>query len=349
MVLVGERVYEGMNPNNLAPGVIVQLESRQARNISEHTYERQCVAVGDESDPKERKILNDDFDMWEAEILLNDEQWPVPHRRNNYETNPAMEYFYNKFPALGSMREWFTLVPSARALYPMQRLHDAARVFPDHKEVDAWAMNIFKNAIDSIALRSRARIMKQIELRIAERSSEQELVIVSLGCGAAVPVLDAVVAMRDQYGKSAHVSLYDQDKDVLDFAEELAGEEDISIPEKDRHVGSYTEAFKLPPESVDIVDALGLWEYLPDKRCRELLADAYVLLKPGGSIIVSNMLSSRRQLEFNRRAIGWPGVKPRSEDQLVDIVHDAGIDTSLLTFTTSEDGVYAVMEIRKPL
>jgi len=60
------------------------------------------------------------------------------------------------------------------------------------------------------------------------------------------------------------------------------------------------------------------------------------------------MLPSRPQLEFNQRAVGWPGLYVRSDETLVDILAAAGIDTENVTATHTADGVYVVLEIRKP-
>jgi hypothetical protein len=60
------------------------------------------------------------------------------------------------------------------------------------------------------------------------------------------------------------------------------------------------------------------------------------------------MLEDRDQLTFNQRGVAWPGVKPRSIDNLVDMVAAAHIDTDSVVVTISEDGVYAVVEVHKP-
>jgi len=58
-------------------------------------------------------------------------------------------------------------------------------------------------------------------------------------------------------------------------------------------------------------------------------------------------MPSRPQREFNQRAVGWPGLYLRDDTALLDIVEAAGIDPSQVTITHPEDGVYAVMEVRK--
>jgi hypothetical protein len=51
---------------------------------------------------------------------------------------------------------------------------------------------------------------------------------------------------------------------------------------------------------------------------------------------------------YNKRAVGWPEVIMRSDEDLLDIIKAAEIDTEQVRLTTPDDGVYVVMEIRKP-
>lgn len=347
MTLLGERVSSvDIGPEQIPVGEVVEREVRRARNSSGHNYLRRRVAVGDESEPQASKGMQIVADLFE-DALIKNKDWEAPSPANNYQTNPAWEWFYRHDPNQTSMLEWRELMPTAKALYPMQRLEDAARVFPSGV-VDERAKEVFLNMLDCIAIRSRARVMTDHLLHIAADSPRQELTVVSLGCGAAVPDIDAANRMKETMGKTVHMKLYDLDRDALRFAEELAHEAGIPEDKVETNAGFYVRAFALPNESVDIVDVLGLWEYLPEKECVKLLQRSYDLLTPGGAIIASNMLDSRRQLKFNQHAVGWPKIYPRSEDTLVDIVAAAGLDTDQLTFTVPEDGVYGVMEIRKP-
>lgn len=367
MIETAERRKPDIDVSRLAIGEIVDREFREILKASGLRYNERVVAVGDESDP-EAWIMQGVADLYEEMLRQNPDMLP-PQKGQGYsdmgsydaesvleqfdpKTNPAWEWFYLNGLPHTSMLDWRKLMPSARALYPMQRLHDAARafkkLFPDGYEVDEWAMNIFTNMIDCIGLRTRARIMGNMLLNAAERSDQQELVCVSLGCGAAVPNIDATVKIRETLGKDIKWDLYDTDEDALAFARELAADEGIELDEDSMKPRSYFRAFSLEKESVDVVDVLGLWEYLTDDQCVKLLKKSYDLLKPGGVFIASNMLTSRRQLEFNQRAVGWPDIYPRSIEQLLAIVERAGIPTELLTITTAQDGVYGVMEIKKP-
>jgi hypothetical protein len=345
MSLLSERLTDNQELRAIPVGKVVERETYQALNASGFSYERRLVSVGDESTPETRRDIQMMADFFD-DALKENPDWLPPSEENDFETNPAWEWFYLNDPEQTSMLEWQQLMPTAMALYPMQRLDDAARVFASGV-VDERARDIFLNMPDCIGIRSRARIMRDSLLGVAQRTQGQELKAVSLGCGAAVPDIDATVAVKDKFGKSIHWDLYDIDGKALSFAKDLAAEAGIAGKDVSTNEGSYFRAFSLPKESLDVVDVLGLWEYLTEEQCIKLLKRSYDLIKPGGSFIASNMLVSRPQLEFNQRAVGWPLIYPRSEDALVDIVASAGIDTDQLKFTTAEDGIYGVMEISK--
>lgn len=338
-----------MSSENLEPGEIFEQDRWRCRTESGLSYEKRRVIVGDESDPMDRHRLNLVFDMWSAYIEAHSEEFPIPSKKNNYQKNPAYEWFYkHEQPNFeGTMEEWLTLVPSARALYAMQVTDDMERVFPSGKTTER-TRDILTHSLDAVAIRARAAIMKSIVLKYAAQSTENDLNLVSLGAGAAVPAINAVVEIEQRFGKTTFMDLYDQDADILGFAKESTARAGIPGDQVATHAGDYYEAFKLPPESVDILEALGLFEYLHDSRCVGLIQKAYRLLKPGGVIVFSNMLDSRPQRAFHQTGVVWPGVKMRSEEGLIQLVADAEIDTSLATYTVSEDGVYGVLEIHKP-
>lgn len=338
-----------MSSENLKPGEVFEQDVQHCLTESGLSYEKRRVMVGDESDPVARHRLNLVFDMWSAHIEAHREEFPIPSKKNNYQSNPAYDWFYkHEQPDVeGTMEEWLTLVPSARALYAMQVIDDMERVFPSG-QVTERARDILTHSLDAVAIRARAAIMKSIVLKYAAQSTENDFNLVSLGAGAAVPAINAVVDIEQQFGKKTFMNLYDQDPDILGFAKESTARAGILGYQVATHVGDYYDAFKLPPESVNVLEALGLFEYLHDSRCQRLIKEAYQLLKPGGVLVFSNMLDSRPQRAFHESGVAWPGVKMRSEEGLIQLVADAEIDTSLVTYTVSEDGVYAVVEIHKP-
>jgi len=342
---------------------IIELAYETVADKDGRQYNRRLVSVRDEHSPVQADLLRAIGDTWDDEIKRNPD-WKGPYQKTDengrpvaYEdgeskvefdhNNEASEWLYFDDPGQKSMSEWIGLFPTAKALYPLQRLEDGGRVLPSGV-LDERAKYLFTNMVDGIGLRARARIMKEWLVTVAENAEGDELTGISIGSGAAVPDIDATVAVVDRLGKSVNWHLVDPDTEALAFAQELAIEAGLPEETLNIHNKPYARAYGLFEEKVDFVDVLGLWEYLNDRQTASLLKDSLKLIKPGGSFIASNMLADRPQGAFNEKAVGWPSLVKRLEEDMVGIAVKAGVDTSTITFTYSEDHVYLVMEVKKP-
>ena len=267
--------------------------------------------------------------------------------------NPVAAWMFADKPAL---RSWRThLVPSAKAL---TALYDAESWrLPTGGPIDSASRDYFIHAPDAIAIRTRAAIMSAIAARHTAPTGTTRWT--SLACGAAIPVFQALDG--PQCG-DVDVTLVDLDEAALDHAAELAAARGFRTGTDfrllQRHlihdlIASARLVDELGAESQDFVDMLGIFEYIPD-RFGELMSAAVFLqhalrlVKPGGALVAANMLDTHPQLNFNQRAIGWPRIFPRAKTQLLQILTDAGVAPQQVTMTIADDGIYAVLEIRKP-
>lgn len=264
--------------------------------------------------------------------------------------NRARDYL-DSIPAVFS---WKGMMPSAMALYPLQRPDE--EFLPNGTRVDKVTQQLFRHGIDAIGIRSRAKIMESISYNVM-RTSESSVEWISLACGSALPVLDAVNNIKQKLpGKNINLSLVDWDDQALAFARGLAENQgleeglDFTAENQDLIRGLVLGdklVQTLGEESYDMVDMMGIFEYFDDKRATKLLKNAYRLVKPGGKIVIGNMLDTHTNLRLNQAAVGWPGVKPRSLEEISEVIKSAGIDTTLCNTYVPEDGVYAVVEIGK--
>jgi SAM-dependent methyltransferase len=325
------------------------------------TYEKRYVSVGDISQQPERLLLNNEIDMWDARLKQRPD-WLSPTKEDNFQTtNPAFDWFYKKDSRLGSMIHWRNeLMPYAQALYPLQMPLDAGRLFPGGV-IDEHSQNIFMHTIDSVAIRARAVILCQAELDFVARSSNHAFSALSLGAGAGKPDMDFMQIAHKQHDATIFMHMIDFQDSALNFGKQLARERSIPVNDEEAndvgHISMIRADYRRPfpnknkggkPETYDMLEMLGLWEYLNREDCVEAIRESYKLLKPGGILVVSNMRTDRPQLDFFERGLAWPGVKPRSEAELIAIAIEAGIDPKNIIITVSEDGIYNVMEIRKP-
>jgi hypothetical protein len=330
----------------------------------EYTYRKVHVEDVSDDNPELRDLFTRQGDLYE-QVLRSNLQWKPTVTRSGEviidENNEAARWlYYNEDGTEAQLLEWAKRFPTAIALEPLQRLEKGGRWLKDGK-LDERSLTLFTYMADAIGLRSRAGIYSQRLVEYAQESGVKELSILSLGSGAAVPNIQATQALEAN-NTAVHWKFYDFDPEALMFAQQLIEENKFRLSTFDYgpewvnpETGNaepkgqnYLRAFGAEDESADIVDALGLWEYLKPKDAVRFAQALYKKVKPGGSLIVSNMLPSRPQRQFNQRAVGWPGLYMRNDSELLDIVTEAGIDSSLVTMTHAQDGVYVVMEIKKP-
>ena len=364
MTVVNERL-ESIESVNLNVGDVQVLSAELTHDRKGHEYTVRHVRVGDESDRdvelrNEHRAYGENFER----ILRANPQWESTVAGKGSvsipEDNKAAQWlYYSEDGQPTQLLEWAAKFPTAIALEPLQRLEKGGKWFAEGKSDDR-SLELFTNMVDAIGLRSRARIYSQSLVEYAERSGADELNILSIGSGAAVPNIDATKRLEES-DKAVHWKFFDFDAQALMFAQKLVSENNFNYstfdygPEwenPETHAvepkgRSYFRAFEEKDGSADIVDALGLWEYLDAEKATKFAHQLFKKVKPGGSMIVSNMLPSRPQRQLNERAVGWQKLHLRNETDLLDILEGAGIDTRQVTMTHAEDGVYVVVEIEK--
>lgn len=267
--------------------------------------------------------------------------------------NPVAAWLYETKP---SLRTWRTnLVPTAMALTPVYRPDDWT--LPTGELIDPATRNYFIHSLDAIGIRTRAAAMSAIAQRYLRPAGTTRWA--SLACGAAIPVFQA---LGNRQSGSVDVKLVDLDPAALAHAARYAAQsgfvEGVDFQLLKRHliremILTPRLVEELGDASMDFVDMLGIFEYIPEefngmKSAAMFLHNAFRLVKPGGAMVIANILDSHPRLHFNQRGIGWPGIIPRSQADLLRIVSDAGIGLDQVAMTVAEDGIFAVVEIRKP-
>ncbi|AXF62699.1 MULTISPECIES: cyclopropane-fatty-acyl-phospholipid synthase family protein [unclassified Leclercia] len=263
--------------------------------------------------------------------------------------HPWSEKAFTNRPAVVAWRT--RLVPTALALYAIQNPLDEH--LPDGTRMDSNSRQWFIHANDAIGIRSRAKVMAVLAEQYLRNDIDN--VWVSLASGASVPVLEALRGANLD-GQKVHLTLVDVDPVSLKWAEKMTAAEGLRVGEqvtilqrdlKACLIHSDKLVQELGEGRVELVDALGIFEYFNDAEAATFLQHILRLVKPGGAIIVSNMLTSSPQIDFALRCIGWTPIFPRTLQQLQDIHLAAGIPAENVTVIVPKDGVYAVMEIRK--
>lgn len=144
--------------------------------------------------------------------------------------------------------------------------------------------------------------MRQEIHRYAELTGHDHLLLLSIGCGTALPMLEVLQSLR-RSGKDGHLILIDQDPIALAAAQLLAkqlGLADAVEIHCERLIlgrGRSTRVLDLDHvlrgRLVDICEDSGLREYFPDFLYIELAAKAWAATKSGGLVVTGNMNNYR--------------------------------------------------------
>jgi DNA-directed RNA polymerase subunit N (RpoN/RPB10) len=261
--------------------------------------------------------------------------------------NKHSEFAFHNRPALAEWR--CQLVPTALALWAVQ--HPLAERLISGGEMDLNSRPWFIHANDARGIRSRAKVMAAIaDIHLNDRVSGNWI---SLACGAAVPVLKTLRGAKLKAQKFT-LLLVDHDRQSLKFARGLATQYGLveghhfSLLMRnlfDRMIASDKLVQELGEESAELVDGLGIFEYFSQAEAVHFIRHALRLVKPGGVLIISNMLKTSPQIDFALRCVGWTTIYPRTLFELREIILAAGINLQNVTVTLPSDGVYAVLEI----
>lgn len=294
------------------------------------------------------------------------------------DTNPATRELIARVPGVDN---WLELIPTASALDllydpSIERLANGKPVSPAVRD---WACNI----LDAHGIRSRGEIVQDILSRHAiDQASlgatEQQWV--SLACGAAQPVCQALRHIKESGNPTPRVTLVDLDRSALraakTYAQAMKVKQSIDVrcmnilrpqgvvlPAVNAQTNVAARALRrqigLEAATYDAVDAVGILEYVPEVLLGKsstvlqvdaatFLANAAQLVKPGGLLLVGNMRDTHPQLGFTLNVVQWPHIQPRSIETMQRIAGAAGLGDWQVDVYCPDDGVYALYAMRRP-
>lgn len=257
---------------------------------------------------------------------------------------------------------WRTLIPSAAALsyladpWYSNHVHTADGDVP----IDDVARRMFSLVTDAVAIRSRASLMAELVKFTAINGSEREgqstpLRWMSVACGTALPVVTAAAHV----GIRPNLLLLDFDIEALKQATQLAESVRFRGQIDKRRMNIFDlaamEALRLELAELDalphLIDVMGIFEYTGSNLGVDpvaFLRSVWQILRPGGIMILGQMLDTRPLPDFTMGVVPWPYVEMRSLRELLAITTEAGIPLTCTDVYLPRDGVYAVLHVRKP-
>jgi len=177
--------------------------------------------------------------------------------------------------------------------------------------------------LNAQAVRNRLKMLKY-ELSSIISSYEHkdtEVKVLSLGSGAAQGIIEVIASLKDR-GIILKALLLDMDQSALDYAKGLAyrnGIEDQISTVNARLSNTVAIAQEFQP---DIIEMIGLLDYLPHKKAAGILQRIHNVLPSEGTLITCNIRHNREQ-RFLKWVINW-GMIYRNPAALRAIVEDGG-------------------------
>jgi extracellular factor (EF) 3-hydroxypalmitic acid methyl ester biosynthesis protein len=205
----------------------------------------------------------------------------------------------------------------------------------------------------SKAHRNRIAYLRERLVEETARATRQgrQCRILNLGCG---PAREVQQFLEDALSNHAEFTLFDFNDETLNHAGGVLGElrnqfgRSTRIQLQKKSVQRLLREATKPGQSekFDFIYCAGLFDYLPDRVCKELLAMFYEWLAPDGLVLTTNVVDSkpfRHMLEF---VLDWHLIY-RDRKQAASLLPES-LGSVDARFTCEDTGVNIFMEIRKP-
>jgi SAM-dependent methyltransferase len=237
-------------------------------------------------------------------------------------------------------------------LEKVDRFFEAGSLMDTIDEFGLTPHDILAGSLDRIGDITRANVMIDMVtdhvLSGRVPHDGRGIVSASLASGAAEPVYWLINELRGRGRPVEKVHLVDLDPIALAASNDRSGHYGL----KDKLVMHHKNLFREPvdsyidPHSVDVVDIIGLFEYLAPKAADRILQRAASIVRPGGMIVFGNMLKSRPQQKWFDEL--WPKLEQRSIHEVIEIIEGAGFSKDQLKVRLSKDGLYPIYGIAIP-
>ncbi len=227
--------------------------------------------------------------------------------------------------------------------------HEGASLFA--KLLNVWFLlqppaEAHRNRIDYLT-------QKLVEETVRAGTPSRPARVFNLGCG---PAAEVQRFLRDQHVcERAHFTLLDFNEETLQHAQRALQEQkalhrrSTPIQLVKKSVVQLLKPGSKPVEGMpkyDYVYCAGLFDYLPDKVCKQLMNVFYEMLAPGGLLVVTNVEAAnpiRHMLDY---VLEWHLIY-RDSRQMCDLRPDAA-HPDQLRLCADVTGVNLILELRKP-
>lgn len=194
------------------------------------------------------------------------------------------------------------------------------------------------SVINAHALRNRLKLVKkELKKIILEKKSDQKIRILSLASGSARGVIEVLAELRDLNIEARFVDI---SRDALGYSRALAEEYRVAdkitwIRSDVRNVEKFCRDWQ-----PDIVEAVGLFDYLSDDDAVRLIGKVYKTLNKNGTLIISNVIENPEE-RFVKEIVNWDMIY-RDPDQLAELLIKGGVNPRYCKIICEPIGFHAI-------
>ena len=199
------------------------------------------------------------------------------------------------------------------------------------------------SVINAHALRNRLKLVKkELKKIIIEKKNDQNIRILSLASGSARGVIEVLAELRDLNIEARFVDI---SRDALGYSRTLAEEYRVAdkinwITADVRNVEKFCDNWQ-----PDIVEAVGLFDYLNDDDAVRLIGKVYKALDQNGTLIISNVIENPEKM-FVKDVVDWDMIY-RDPDQLGELLIKGGFNIRSCRIILEPIGIHAVAVARR--
>jgi SAM-dependent methyltransferase len=180
------------------------------------------------------------------------------------------------------------------------------------------------------AVRNRLRLVKVMLPSVLKSFAKPEVLLVSLGSGSAEGIFETALRLQAEDGITVKMILVDTDPTALDHSLRKAFEYGLADQVQIRRGNVFQVKKLLKDVSPDVIEMLGLLDYISCDYAIRLTSSIYDLLKPGGHFLTCNIKSNPERF-FLKWVINWDMIY-RSPQEFARILVEAGFRGSRLIY-----------------
>lgn len=226
---------------------------------------------------------------------------------------------------------------------------------PIIRAIDGIFTWIWQHIHNVKAIRNRLKIVAR-ELYSALlyflEMNDKNVSILSLGAGSARAPYEALQLFTKnniKINSKVDLVLIDKNQEALNYSKYLSSK--YSLPLNVSHLRIKCNVSEFPQfydKKLDIIEAVGLFDYFNDEKASEKFKLIYDRLKEGGYFIVSNIMPNRER-PFVEKIIKWRGLYYRRKEDLINLLLNGGFSKERIKIIIEPQDIHMIAVAQKSI